>query len=46
MIIPYADFDKVEMRVGRITRAEVFAKARKPAYKLWIDFGSLGTVKK
>lgn len=42
MIIPYADFDKVEMRVGRITRAEVFAKARKPAYKLWIDFGSLG----
>lgn len=42
MIIPYADFDKVEMRVGRITRAEVFAKARKSAYKLWIDFGSLG----
>lgn len=42
MSIPYADFDKVEMRVGKITRAEVFTKARKPAYKLWIDFGSLG----
>jgi tRNA-binding protein len=29
----------LEMRVGRITRAEVNERARKPAYKLWIDFG-------
>lgn len=42
MAIAYADFDKVEMRVGRIERIEVFSKARKPAYKLWIDFGELG----
>jgi tRNA-binding protein len=42
MTIAYADFEKVEMRVGRIERAEVFSKARKPAYKLWIDFGELG----
>ncbi len=42
MTIAYADFDKVEMRVGRIARVEVFSKARKPAYKLWIDFGALG----
>jgi tRNA-binding protein len=42
MTIAYADFDKVEMRVGRIARVEAFSKARKPAYKLWIDFGELG----
>ncbi|MGH7598394.1 MAG: tRNA-binding protein [bacterium] len=42
MAIMYADFDKVEMRVGRVERVEVFSKARKPAYKLWIDFGELG----
>lgn len=40
--IDYADFDRVEMRVGRVTRAEPFPEARKPAYRLWIDFGPLG----
>lgn len=40
--ISYDDFAKVEMRVGRIVRAEAFDKARRPAYKLWIDFGELG----
>lgn len=45
MPISYADFEKVEIRVGRIQRAEEFAKARTPAYKLWIDFGELGVRK-
>jgi tRNA-binding protein len=39
MTITYADFDKVDIRVGRITRAEPFPEARKPAYRLWVDFG-------
>ena len=37
--ITYADFEKVDIRVGRITRAEPYPEARKPAYKLWVDFG-------
>jgi tRNA-binding protein len=41
-MIGYSDFEKVEMRVGRIVRVEPFPEARKPAYRLWIDFGELG----
>ena len=37
--ISFDDFLKVELRVGRILSAEVFAQARKPAYVLQVDFG-------
>jgi len=39
MTISYDDFEKVDIRVGRVVRAEVNGAARKPAYKLWVDFG-------
>lgn len=38
-MITYEEFAAVDIRLGRITRAEAFPEARKPAYKLWVDFG-------
>lgn len=42
MHITYDDFAKVDIRVGRIVQVDDFPKARKPAFKLRIDFGELG----
>jgi tRNA-binding protein len=39
MTITYDDFARVDIRVGRITRAEPFPEAKKPAIRLWVDFG-------
>ena len=43
--ITWSDFENVEIRVGTITKVEDFPEAKKPAYKLWIDLGDLGTKK-
>ena len=45
-MISYDDFAAVDIRVGRIVQAEPFPQARKPAIKLWVDFGGDLGIKK
>lgn len=40
MDISWQDFEKVELRAGTIVQVEDFQKARKPAYKIWVDLGA------
>jgi tRNA-binding protein len=41
--ISWADFERVELRIGTIIAVDDFPEARKPAWKLTVDFGELGT---
>lgn len=45
-MISWDDFDKIDLRAGTIVKCEVFEGARKPAFKLWIDFGPNWGIKK
>jgi tRNA-binding protein len=40
--LSWAEFERVDMRVGVVTDAQEFPEARRPAYRLWIDLGPLG----
>lgn len=42
----FQDFIKLDIRVGEIVQVELFEKAKKPAYKLWVDFGDEIGIKK
>ena len=44
-IISFEDFQKIDVRIGTVIQVEDFPEARKPAYQLHIDFGSLGIKK-
>jgi tRNA-binding protein len=41
-LIEWDDFTKVVMVAGTVTRAEAFPEAKRPAYRIWVDFGPLG----
>jgi tRNA-binding protein len=43
--ISWSDFEKLDIRVGTVVEVSAFPEARKPAYKLSIDFGDLGVLK-
>lgn len=40
MTISYEDFERVDLRSGTIVKVEGFLRAKKPAYKVWVDFGA------
>ena len=42
MSITWGDVERVDMRVGVVVDVQEFPEARRPAYKLWVDFGPLG----
>jgi tRNA-binding protein len=45
MTIEWGDFERIELRIGTVVKAEPFDGARKPAIKVWVDLGDLGIKK-
>lgn len=45
-MIEFEDFSKIDIRAGTIVNAELFEQAKKPAYKVWVDFGEEIGIKK
>lgn len=45
-MVTFDDFAKIDIRVGEVIKAELFSKAKRPAYRLWVDFGDEIGVKK
>lgn len=43
--IDFTEFQRIDLRIGTIIRAENFTKTKKPAYKIWVDLGVLGIKK-
>lgn len=43
--ISWDDFERVDLRVGTVIKAEIFPQAKKPAFKVWVDLGPLGVKK-
>lgn len=43
--IDFIEFQRIDLRIGTIVRAEIFAKTKNPAYKIWVDLGELGIKK-
>lgn len=45
-IINYEEFSKIDIRSGTVVKVEAFPRAKKPAYKVWVDFGDSVGIKK
>jgi tRNA-binding protein len=43
--LKWDEFERIDMRIGTVIQAELFAEVKKPALKLWVDFGEIGVLK-